>query len=171
MLVKRGLIMTMAALLPAATAAVASAQRNRDFHAPAFRAPWVSCFDSTGQFTGPKNVRTGTLRSSDGKLRAYAEISAAAVGHSDCENTVRLLVLRFRQRLAGPSSVRQPDPGDQQTGCHQADRTQAGQAMLAVSPLYCRLRFPEPCRAEGSGLEGRGRSRHRLYRGCGGLAL
>jgi hypothetical protein len=74
-------------LLLALTAVVASAQQDRGFHAP-----WVSCFDSTGKFAGPKDVRTDPLNSSDGKLRAYAEISAAAGAHSECENTVRLFV-------------------------------------------------------------------------------
>jgi hypothetical protein len=68
-------------------AVFASAQQNSGFHAP-----WVSCADSTGRFTGPKNVRTEPVRSSDGNLRAYAEISAGAGAHSECENTVRLFV-------------------------------------------------------------------------------
>jgi hypothetical protein len=64
---------------------VASAQENGGFHAP-----WVSCFDSTGQFVGPKNLRTDPLMSADGKLRAYAEIRAAPGSESGCGNTVRL---------------------------------------------------------------------------------
>src|SRR4051812_2745606 len=67
------------ALLPV----VASAQQNSGFHAP-----WVSCTDSTRKFVGPKSVQTETLRSADGKHRAYAEISAAIDAHSECGNTV-----------------------------------------------------------------------------------
>jgi len=74
-------------LLLALTTAVASAQQSSGLHAP-----WVSCFDSDGHFAGPKNVRTETIMSSDGRLRAYAEISAAADAQSNCGNTVRLFV-------------------------------------------------------------------------------
>ena len=63
------------------------AQQDSGFHAP-----WVSCDDSNGQFVGPKDIRTETLVSSDGKLRAYAEISANVDSHSDCGNTVRLFI-------------------------------------------------------------------------------
>ena len=72
-------------LLISFMAVAASAQQNSGFHAP-----WVSCADSTGKFVGSKNVRTEPVVSSDGKLRAYAEISATADAHSECGNTVRL---------------------------------------------------------------------------------
>lgn len=78
---------TLRLLLIALMPVVASAQQNSSFHAP-----WVSCTDSNGRFVGPKDVRTDPVTSSDGKLRAYAEISAAIDSHSDCGNTVRLFI-------------------------------------------------------------------------------
>ncbi len=56
------------------------------------QAPWVSCWDSAGQFVGSRSVHTHVLPSPDGRFRAYAEVSAGARGESDCENTVRLFV-------------------------------------------------------------------------------
>lgn len=92
-------------LLLALTAVVASAQQNSGF-----RAPWVSCFDLTGQFVGAKDVRTDAVRSSDGKLRTYAEISAIATGRLVCENTVRLFIslndLPYSLVFAQPPSVK-----------------------------------------------------------------
>jgi hypothetical protein len=63
------------------------AEQNSGIHAP-----WVSCFDSSGHFAGPKDMRTETLSSPDGVHRAYAEIQAAAGGPVECENTVRLFI-------------------------------------------------------------------------------
>ena len=53
---------------------------------------WVSCFDQAGRFTGPKSVRTSAILSPDGRLRAYAEITAASAGSEACGNTTRLFV-------------------------------------------------------------------------------
>jgi len=78
---------TLRLLLIALLPVVGNAQQNSSFHAP-----WVSCFDSNGRFVGPKNVRTDLVTSSDGKLRAFAEISAAVDAHSDCGNTVQLFI-------------------------------------------------------------------------------
>jgi hypothetical protein len=56
-------------------------------------APWVSCFSESGEhWEGAKTVRTPTVISPDGKLRAYAQIHASASGPLSCENTVRLFV-------------------------------------------------------------------------------
>jgi hypothetical protein len=55
--------------------------------------PWVSCFsESLEHWEGAKTVRTPTVVSTDGKLRAYAKIEARASGPLGCENTVRLFV-------------------------------------------------------------------------------
>jgi hypothetical protein len=56
------------------------------------QAPWVSCFSESGHWEGAKTVRTQTIISSDGKLRAYAQIQARASEPLSCENTVRLFV-------------------------------------------------------------------------------
>jgi len=64
-----------------------AAEQSQGFHAP-----WVSCFDSTGHLTGPKDVRTQTLNSPGGVHRAFAEIRAAVSGPVQCENTVLLFV-------------------------------------------------------------------------------
>lgn len=74
-------------------------------------APWVSCFSESGEhWEGAKTVRTPTVISSDGKLRAYAQIQARASGPLGCENTVRLFVATqdsadFRQVFMQKPSV------------------------------------------------------------------
>jgi hypothetical protein len=56
-------------------------------------APWVSCFSQSGHhWEGAKKVRTPTVISSDGNLKAYAQIEATESGPLMCENTVRLFV-------------------------------------------------------------------------------
>ncbi len=56
-------------------------------------APWVSCFSESGhRWEGPKTVRTPTIISSDGSLKAYARIEAMQPRPSMCENTIRLFV-------------------------------------------------------------------------------
>jgi hypothetical protein len=57
-------------------------------------AKWVSCFADPPDdiWRGPKTVRTRTIKSSDGRLRAYAKIEAQAGGKAGCHNTVRLFV-------------------------------------------------------------------------------
>jgi hypothetical protein len=64
-------------------------------------APWVSCFADppSDAWRGPKTVRTPLVASSDGRLRAYAQIEAHAGGQVGCHNTVRLFV--STQRSAG----------------------------------------------------------------------
>jgi len=56
--------------------------------------PWVSCFANppSGEWKGPKTVRTPFVTSVDGQLRAYAVIEAKAGGPVGCLNTVRLFV-------------------------------------------------------------------------------
>jgi hypothetical protein len=72
-------------------------------HDRKLHAPWVSCYSETGHdFEGSKTVRTPSVASLDGRLKAYAEISANGVPRPNCENTVRLFVstpggLGFRQ--------------------------------------------------------------------------
>jgi len=68
--------------------------------------PWVSCFANTpsGEWKGPKTVRTPFVTSEDGQPRAYAVIEAKAGGPVGCLNTVRLFVStddskRFQQVL------------------------------------------------------------------------
>lgn len=66
----------------------AMAIEDRNLHAP-----WVSCYDNTGEhFIGAKFVRTPVLASTDGRLRAYAEIRAALSGKNDCGNTAVLFI-------------------------------------------------------------------------------
>jgi hypothetical protein len=56
-------------------------------------APWVSCFSKSGEhWEGGKTFRTPTTISSDGKLKAYAQIRASVSAPRTCENTVRLFV-------------------------------------------------------------------------------
>ncbi len=56
--------------------------------------PWVSCFGDTqsGEWKGPKTVRTPVVTSAGGQLRAYAVIEAKAGGPGRCLNTVRLFI-------------------------------------------------------------------------------
>lgn len=80
---------------------------------PKLYAPWVSCFDETGQhFIGPKSMKTPVLASPDQRIRAYAENEARQDSRSpeSCENTATLYVSVsgspftpvFVQRVASP---------------------------------------------------------------------
>jgi len=57
-------------------------------------APWVSCYEDPPStvWKGPKTVRTPPIMSSDGGMKAYAQIEARKGGPMGCENTVRLFV-------------------------------------------------------------------------------
>jgi hypothetical protein len=70
------------------TCLASEGSQSRKLHAP-----WVSCFSENGnEFEGSKMVRTPSVTSLDGRLKAYAEISANGVPQPNCENTVRLFV-------------------------------------------------------------------------------
>jgi hypothetical protein len=74
-------------------------------------APWVSCFSQSGHhWEGAKTVRTPIIISSDGNLKAYAQIEATESGPLTCENTVRLFV--SAQNAAGFRQVfmQKPSP-------------------------------------------------------------
>ena len=75
---------------------VAGASESREKQGP----PWVSCFADppSGEWTGPKTVRTPLVTSVHGTLRAYAVIEAKAEGPVGCLNTVRLFVSTQRSR-------------------------------------------------------------------------
>jgi hypothetical protein len=56
-------------------------------------APWVSCYDKTGeQFIGSKEQRTPVLISPNQAYRAYAEIQARSVAVGQCENRAELFI-------------------------------------------------------------------------------
>jgi hypothetical protein len=62
---------------------------------PKLYAPWVTCFDETGQhFIGPKSMKTPVLASPDQRNRAYAENEARHDSRfpESCENTATLYV-------------------------------------------------------------------------------
>jgi hypothetical protein len=74
-------------------------------------APWVSCWSQSGdKWEGAKTVRTPLITSSDGKLKAYAEIQASVPFPHGCENTVRLFV--FTPKSAGFRQVFLQRPSD-----------------------------------------------------------
>jgi hypothetical protein len=61
---------------------------NRHIHAP-----WVSCYDETGEhFIGPKDQRTPVLTSPNKIYRAYAEIHAQKAAADECENRAKLFI-------------------------------------------------------------------------------
>jgi hypothetical protein len=56
-------------------------------------APWVSCFDKSGEhFIGPKDQRTSVLTSPNKIYRVYAEIHAKKAAVGQCENMAELFV-------------------------------------------------------------------------------
>ena len=64
------------------------AAEDRKLHAP-----WVSCYDNTGEhLIGAKFVRTPLLASPDGRVRAYAEIRAVPAAKTGCGNTAVLFI-------------------------------------------------------------------------------
>jgi hypothetical protein len=74
-------------------------------------APWVSCFSEYGEhWVGARTVRTPTIISSHGKLKAYAQVEAKASGPQFCKNTVRLFV--STPGLAGFRQVYMEKPSD-----------------------------------------------------------
>ena len=88
-------ILTMAAVALILFAIRVSGQSKSTSQGSGFQlhAPWVSCYDKTGEhFIGSKEQRTPTLISPNKIYRGYAEIQAKSVAVGQCENRAELLI-------------------------------------------------------------------------------